>query len=61
MKDREIEREKRGHKAWHIMLYLKIRTNQAWPSVSMTQKSMTYRDTVYLKTFRYSVIFLIVK
>ena len=39
----------RGHKAWHIMHYLKRRTNQAWPSVSMTQKSMTHRDTAYLK------------
>ena len=48
MWEREIERE-REREAWHITHYLKIRTNQAWPSVSMTQKSMTYRDTAYLK------------
>ena len=28
---------------------LKRRTNQAYPSVSMTQKSISYRDTSYLK------------
>ena len=35
--------------AWHIKHDTKRETHKAWPSVFMTPKSMTYRDTAYLK------------
>ena len=36
-------------KVFKAELWTKKKTNQAWPSVSITQKSMIYRDTEYIK------------
>ena len=48
-RERERDRKKERERLLKDSVKKNHMTHQEWPSVSITSKSMTYRDSVYLK------------